>query len=165
MMRAATSFCLLLVLFTLSAPVAAQGTTGLPLPRFLSLRSDEVNLRTGPGTRYPVDWTYTRRDLPVEVIAEFEAWRRIRDWQGTEGWVHQSMLSGRRMMVVTGTTRPLRRTADASANAIALVEPDVIGRLQRCPRDSEMCQVEVGGHVGWMRRDEFWGVYSREAVD
>src|SRR5258708_28049028 len=79
----------------------AAANTG-PLPRYLSLRSDEVNLRTGPGVRYPVDWVLQRRNMPVEVLAEFENWRKIRDWQGTEGWVHQSMLSGRRYAIVTG---------------------------------------------------------------
>src|SRR5271165_7115035 len=101
------------LLFVLAGGVAeAAETSGLPLPRFVSLRSDEVNLRTGPGARYPVDWIYTRRDLPVEVIAEFEAWRKIRDWQGAEGWVHQSMLAARRMIVVTGQQRRLRADAD-----------------------------------------------------
>src|SRR5579862_3380664 len=114
--------CLALSLFVLvAAPlplvtseVRAAGTeaSGLPLPRFASLRSDEVNLRSGPGVRYPVDWIYTRRDLPVEVIAEFDTWRKIRDWQGTEGWVHQSFLSARRMVVVTGERRRLRADPD-----------------------------------------------------
>src|SRR4051812_46096299 len=86
-------------------PAAAGGN----LPRYLSLRSDEVNLRTGPGVRYPVDWVLQRRHMPVEVLAEFENWRKIRDWQGTEGWVHQSMLSGRRYAMVMGDVRSITR--------------------------------------------------------
>src|SRR5262245_34959241 len=76
--------------------VTARKGSGLPVPRFASLRSDEVNVRTGPGTRYPVDWVFKRKFMPVEVVAEFENWRKIRDWQGASGWVHQSLLTGRR---------------------------------------------------------------------
>lgn len=144
---------------------AAAETSGLPLPRFVSLRSDEVNLRAGPGQRYPIDWTYTRKDLPVEVIAEFEAWRKIRDWQGTEGWVHQSMLSGRRAMVVIGGKHSLRGSDSEAADRLAVVDEGVVGRLLRCPRGDDYCKVEVGGVQGWMRRDEIWGVYKSEWID
>lgn len=150
-------------LFALSARAAE--TSGLPLPRFVSLRTDEVNLRTGPGQRYPIDWTYARKDLPVEVIAEFEAWRKIRDWQGTEGWVHQSMLSGRRMMVVIGGERQLRNSDSDSADAVAVVEPGVLGRLLQCPRNRDYCRVEVGQVQGWFKRDEIWGVYKGEWIE
>jgi SH3-like domain-containing protein len=148
-----------------AAPAAAVETSGLPLPRFVSLRSDEVNLRTGPGVRYPVDWIYARRDLPVEIIAEVEGWRKIRDWQGTEGWVHQSMLTGRRTMVVTGATRPLRRDDRDDAPAIAMVEAGVMGRLVQCPRGKTLCRVEFNTIQGWLRRDEFWGVHPGEWVE
>lgn len=146
-------------------PLAAAETSGLPLPRFVSLRSDEVNLRTGPGVRYPVDWIYTRRDLPVEVIAEFETWRKIRDWQGTEGWVHQSMLSARRMVVVVGGQHRLRADPDEKAPSLALVDTNVMGRLLSCPRDKGYCRVEVENIQGWLKRDEFWGVYSGEYIE
>lgn len=143
----------------------AAETSGLPLPRFVSLRSDEVNLRSGPGQRYPVDWIYTRRDLPVEVIAEFEMWRKIRDWQGTEGWVHQSMLSVRRMVVVTGSQRPLRADPDARSPILAYLQPNVIGRLLSCPHDKDYCKIEVENYQGWLKRDEFWGVYPGEYIE
>ena len=157
---------MLLAAFLVSGrPAAAGETSGLPLPRFVSLRSDEVNLRTGPGQRYPIDWTYTRKDLPVEVIAEFEAWRKIRDWQGTEGWVHQSMLSGRRMMVVIGRARSLRGSDSDSAEPVAIVEPGVLGRLLRCPRNRDFCRVDIRGIQGWLRRDEIWGVYKGEWIE
>lgn len=144
---------------------AAAETTGLPLPRFVSLRSDEVNLRTGPGVRYPVDWVYTRRDLPVEIVAEYETWRKIRDWQGTEGWVHQSMLSGRRSVVVMGNLRPLRGEDDEQAPPLAMVEAGVVGRLEKCPKNHLFCEVEINATKGWLRRDEIWGVYSNESVE
>ena len=148
-----------------AGPAVAGETSGLPLPRFVSLRSDEVNLRSGPGQRYPIDWIYARKDLPVEVIAEFEAWRKIRDWQGTEGWVHQSMLSGRRMMVVIGGQRQLRGSDSDSADIVAVVEPGVLGRLLQCPRNRDYCRVEVGPLQGWFKRDEIWGVYKGEWIE
>jgi SH3-like domain-containing protein len=138
-------------------------STGLPVPRFVSLRSAEVNVRTGPGTRYPVEWVFVRRDIPVEITAEFDTWRRIRDWEGTEGWVHQSMLSGKRHLVIIGDIRTLRRSASGSAAAVARVEPGVIGRLLRCP--DEWCEVELDGNKGWMLRTDMWGVYPREKIE
>lgn len=163
-MRALT-LAVVLALACAGGGARAAEATGLPLPRFVSLRSDEVNLRTGPGIRYPIDWNYARRDLPVEVIAEFEAWRKIRDWQGTEGWVHQSMLSGRRMMVVIGAPRSLRASDADSAEPVAIVEPGVLGRLVQCPRNRDFCRVEVGQIQGWLRRDELWGVYKGEWIE
>ncbi|MGQ0663405.1 MAG: SH3 domain-containing protein [Pseudomonadota bacterium] len=140
---------------------AARGEA-LPLPRYVSLRADEVNLRTGPGVRYPVEWILTRKHLPVEVLVEFENWRKIRDWQGTEGWVHQSMLSGRRSMIVTGDIRPLRRRPDPGAPVVARLEPGVVGQVVEC--QDQWCRVEAGGAKGWMTRAEFWGVYPNETL-
>lgn len=144
---------------------AASSSGVLPLPRFVSLRADQVNMRAGPGARYPVDWVYMRRDLPVEVIAEYETWRKIRDPDGTEGWVHQSMLAGRRMAVVRGRKAMLRRTADDSSSAAAWLDPGVVLRLHQCPPGSEYCRVEVEGYQGWLRRGEIWGIYKGEIVD
>ncbi len=159
--------CLVSLLAGVVSPdfAAAAESSGLPLPRFVSLRSDEVNLRTGPGVRYPLDWIYSRRDLPVEVIAEFDAWRKIRDWEGTEGWVHQSMLSPRRMVVVTGAQRKLRADPDEQSPPLALVDPQVIGRLLACPRERSYCRIEIDNFQGWLRRDEFWGVYPNEFIE
>src|SRR5688572_22232209 len=129
---------------------------GLPLPRFVSLRADSVNLRVGPSARYPIEWIYVRRDLPVEIIAEFDTWRRIRDPAGTEGWVHSSMLSGRRTAVVTGDIRPLLRTmekADVKADLVASLEPGVVVSIERCPQGAGACRVEVDGLDGWLSRD------------
>ncbi len=156
-----------LLLLILAAPVwvSAGESSGLPLPRFVSLRSDEVNLRTGPGQRYPIDWIYARKDVPVEVIAEFDVWRKIRDWEGSEGWVHQSMLSGRRMMVTVGGRHPLRASDANNADTVAEVEPGVFGRLVGCPRNRDFCRVEFGTLQGWMRRDEMWGVYGGEWIE
>jgi SH3-like domain-containing protein len=160
-----SSSATLVALLLLTQMAVAAESSGLPLPRFVSLRSDEVNLRTGPGVRYPVDWIYTRRDLPVEVIAEFETWRKIRDWQGTEGWVHQSMLAARRMVVILGQQRRLRAEPDENALSLALIDPNVTGRLIACPRGKVYCRVEIDNIQGWLKRDEFWGVYQGEYIE
>jgi SH3-like domain-containing protein len=136
--------------------------TKLPIPRFVSLRSNEVNLRTGPGTTYPVDWVFVRRGLPVEIIAEFDVWRKIRDWQGTVGWVHQSMLDGRRTARITGAERDLRSEPAEAASIVAQLEPGVIGRLLEC--EAAWCEIETEGYRGWLRRDDFWGTYPDETV-
>jgi SH3-like domain-containing protein len=144
--------------------VAAPEGTGLPLPRFVKLRASEVNMRTGPGVQYPVEWVYNRRNLPVEVIAEYNTWRKVRDWQGTQGWVHQSMLGGERAMIIIGKLRTLRTDPDTQSTPIAHVEPGVVGRLVDCPADGGWCKVELDQHAGWLRRVEFWGVYPGETV-
>ncbi|RAU21993.1 hypothetical protein CU669_09850 [Paramagnetospirillum kuznetsovii] len=158
-------FLAAIMALSVAASALAGEASGLPLPRFVSLRSDEVNLRTGPGQRYPIEWIYARKDLPVEVIAEFEAWRKIRDWQGAEGWVHQAMLSGRRMMVVIGSQRQLRGSDGDATDTLAIVEAGVLGRLLQCPRNRDFCRVEVGQVQGWLKRDEIWGVYKGEWIE
>ncbi len=137
---------------------------GLPIPRFVSLRTNPINLRTGPGVRYPVDWVYVRRHLPVEVIGEFDTWRQIRDPDGTEGWVHQSMISGKRSAIVTKEARPLKRSGEETAETVATLEPGVIVNLQRCPAETGYCRVEVDGLQGWLKREQFWGVYPAETL-
>lgn len=146
-----------------ASEATAPQSTGLPVPRFVTLRSGEVNVRTGPGARYPVEWVFLRRDMPVEITAEFDTWRRIRDWEGAEGWVHQSMLSGRRSVIVTGAVRVLRREPAAVAQAVARAEPGVMGVLLRC--DREWCEIDMSGYRGWIQRNEIWGVYPTEKVD
>ena len=141
-------------------PFKRPGQTGLPLPRFVSLRSGEVNLRTGPGVRYPIDWVYRRRGLPVEIIDEFDTWRRIRDWQGTVGWVHQSMLQGKRTILINGAERTLRKDPRSDAPGLAIAKPGVLGDLKTCQGD--WCQVTVQGFSGWMRREDFYGIYPQE---
>jgi SH3-like domain-containing protein len=149
----------------LAAAAAEQGrVTGRPIPRFVSLRPDEVNLRTGPGRRYPIRWVYQRAGLPVEVIGEYRAWRQIRDHGGTKGWVHQVMLQGRRTARVTGgEPRLLRRRPEAGAPAAAMLEPGVIGRLEVCRE--RWCRLSVDGHTGWLPRDHFYGAYPGERVE
>lgn len=165
--RLATALLAAILLFGPVSVVFAQsqGSSGLPLPRFVSLRAGEVNMRTGPGVQYPVEWVYMRKDLPVEIIAEFETWRKVRDWEGTQGWVHQSMLSGKRTIMITGDVRILRKDDDAKSVTKARIEPGVVGRLVDCPKGNGWCQVEVAGHEGWLRHVDFWGAYKNEVFD
>ncbi len=155
----------LAVLGVSSAIAQARSSSGLPLPRFVTLRSGEVNLRAGPGVRYPVEWVYKKRNLPVEVVAEYDTWRKIRDWQGTQGWVHQGMLSGRRSIIVTGDLRTLRSDPSTGAKPSAKLEEGVIARLLECPEEMTWCKIDADGYKGWLRKAEFWGVYSGESVE
>lgn len=143
-----------------AAGETAKRPGGAKLPRFASLRAKEVNLRTGPGVRYPVDWVFVHRNLPIEIIAEFGVWRKIRDWQGAEGWVHKSLLSGRRTVIVIGGTQSLRREAATTAPPVARVEERVVGRLLRC--EKLWCRVEFDGFRGWLPHKRLWGVYENE---
>jgi SH3-like domain-containing protein len=146
-----------------SAVAATVGKqTGLPVPRYVSLRSNEVNLRAGPGARYPIEWVFKRRSLPIEIVAEFDTWRKIRDFEGTEGWAHQSMLSGRRMVQVIGAIRTLRRYASDLSSAVARLEPGVLANLEDCQH--EWCEVRVSGFSGWVSRAHIWGVDIKEAL-
>ena len=153
-----------IILAPVLAYAAPQGT-GLPLPRFISLRADKAKLRTGPGVQYPEEWVYLRKDLPLEIIAEHHTWRKIRDWQGTQGWMHQSLLSGKRTLIVTGTVRTLRSKPDTNSHPVARAEPGVVGTIMACPDGKLWCRVEVGGFTGWMRKLEFWGAYKDEVVE
>jgi SH3-like domain-containing protein len=160
---------LLLLVVALPAHAAennedAEGTTsGLPLPRFVSLGADRVNVRTGPGERYPITWVYVRRALPVEVIAEFELYRKIRDQEGAEGWVHKRLLSGRRSVLVTGTIQPLYRIADRHAPIVLQAEPGVQGRLLSAKGD--WCELEIAGRRGFIERKYLYGVLPNETFE
>lgn len=159
---AAIVFALAAVATTAEAAAAAAGAKR-NLPRFVSLRSGEVNVRAGPGTKYPIKWVLKRRGLPVEIVEEFEHWRRIRDFEGEIGWVHQQTLSGRRAVIVTGKVRVLRRRPSPKARAVARVEPKVIGRLLEC--DGAWCRIEIAELRGWLLRTDIWGVYAKEKVE
>ena len=145
-----------------AVPPAAAAEAKRSLPRFVSLRANEVNVRTGPGTRFPIKWVLKRRALPVEIVAEFENWRKIRDWQNGTGWVHQSTLTRKRTVFIVERTRTLRREPNRRAAPVARAEPKVIGRLLAC--NGRWCRVQIKGYRGWLRRTEFWGVYPDETV-
>ncbi|MEM9468809.1 MAG: SH3 domain-containing protein [Pseudomonadota bacterium] len=165
---------LITALLTLSlfaiTPVFAQekdvfNSSGLPMPRFVSLRSDKVFVRTGPALRYPIKWVFQRKNLPVEVIQEFDTWRKIRDYEGQEGWIHQSLTQGRRFALVdTGKDMlTLMRKADEASKPVALLEPEVIVKLEECLET--FCHVSVDGFKGWAERKLLYGIYENEKLD
>ena len=120
-------------------------------------------MRKGPGTQYPVAWVYIRKSLPVEVTAEYEHWRRIRDSEGDEGWVHKSLLSARRTVMVIGEERHLRAAPVADAAVIVRAGAGVLGRLLSCP--GKWCEVDISGINAWIPRQHLWGVYANETVN
>lgn len=153
---------------TLESPAGpTEGASGRPLPRFVSLRSSEANMRAGPGLRYPVLWVYERRGLPLEVMRETDRWREVRDPDGATGWMHVSMLtnSERRAVVRADAPQVLWRRPEADAEGVARVQPGVIVKLLQCPREGRQCRVEAGRFQGWLDRSVLWGVLPGEYVD
>lgn len=164
MVRRRSWFRVVLALVGLAFGLAhARAETGLPVPRFVSLRAEETNLRAGPGTGYPVEWVLLRRAWPVEIIAEHDTWRRVRDVEGTVGWVHQTMLSGERTIVVTGDVRTLRASPDANARPVLRAGAGVQGELLTC--EAAWCRVEIDGTRGWIARDHVYGVLPGETFE
>lgn len=161
------ALCLAPVGVALAADTANQTQqrkgSGLPIPRFASLRSDEVNVRTGPGSRYPIEWVFKRKTMPVEIVAEYENWRKIRDWQGASGWVHQSLLTGKRTFIIPSKQASLLKTPASSAELVAKLDPEVMGEIRSCAGD--WCRVKVGGVSGWVERTGMWGVYKSEPIN
>jgi SH3-like domain-containing protein len=151
-------------------PGQALGASGLPVPRFVSLKSDRVHSRQGPGTDHKVLWVYRRAGLPLEVIREFDGWRQVRDSEGAEGWVLQSLVSGRRTALVLpwevkGGKAPkveLRSDDRESAAPVAIVEAGVIVNIRSC--DSRWCDVSVGDYRGYLQQKRLWGVYPGEII-
>ena len=159
------AFCILSTLVLFSEPTFSQNrSSGLPLPRFVSLRAEVVNMRTGPGVQYPVEWVYKRHGLPVEIISEYDTWRKVRDWQGTQGWMHQSLFYGKRKFIVIGSERMVSRSASSESAARAILESGVIGRVIECKRSSNWCKIEVDSTTGWLRRVDVWGIYRGEEI-
>ncbi len=140
-------------------------STGLPIPRWVSFRSDEVNLRSGPGTQYPIDWVYHRRDYPVQVLREFEVWRLVQEQDGTKGWVHAATLTGRRGFAVQGREQVLRGSPADAADAVAQLMPGVVGHIRKCPGGSAWCEVQAGDYHGWLPRSGIYGVSADEAIE
>ncbi len=167
---------------TAPAPAHAQttgsiqrGPSGLPLPRFVSLKAERVNLRVGPGKEYAVTWRYMKAGVPLEIIQEFDTWRRVRDAQGDTGWVHGSLLSGSRTAIVSPwlgqEARESRTTlyseARSGAEPVALLEPGVMGRIAKC--DGAWCEMQVdhAGRTlkGFAVQADLWGAYPDETFE
>ena len=170
-MRAAALLAALLATLlptpALSAGESAGPVTGLPVPRFVSLKSDRVNVRGGPQKEQDVRWVYTRAAMPVEITAEFENWRRIRDWEGAEGWVYHSLLSGKRTAVVVPKSKdelvPLFENPDGESDVTAKLQSGVLASLKSCT--GTWCRITGKGFEGWIRQERLWGAYPNEKVE
>ena len=176
--RLGALFALPLLLLGLALPAWAQADnpSGLPLPRFASTRSDPINVRVGPGQKYEIAWTYLKSGLPVEIVQEFDTWRKIRDVDGTEGWVHQNLLSGTRMAYVTPVIAngeiPLLAGQSDDSTVRARLGPGFKVTVQEC--DGAWCSVTAAStapgqrsasYAGYMHQEELWGVYPDEVFD
>ena len=144
------------------------GQSGLPVPRFVSLKSDRVNVRVGPSQDHAIAWVFKRQGLPVEIVAEYENWRQIRDSDGAEGWVIHSLLSGRRTALIapwaseSASPVPLRKTPDEASEITALLEQNVLASLLKC--ESDWCLVHVQDIEGWLPQNLLWGVGPNETL-
>lgn len=160
-MRCPISLTAMIAPFLLASTLAASAQslgieTGLPLPRFESLRYNEVNLRRGASENHPIAVVYNRQGLPVEVLREYRDWRRVRDHEGTTGWIKRTQLSFAKTAMVMGDVAPLHRSDDADSRVIARLSPGIVLELRDC--DSQWCQVKVRGYNGYIPRSALWGV-------
>jgi len=168
-MKGPSGRALLLVItmmLTGATPVVAQEVgpeTNLPLPRFVSLKASEGNLRRGPSLSHRIDWVLTRRNMPLRVTAEYGHWRRVVDRDGIGGWVHYSLLSGNRTVLVEDETVTLYSRPDPSSTEVARLERNVVARIDRCTPD--WCRLIAGGYRGWAPRQGYWGVLPDEVLD
>lgn len=144
------------------------GPSGLPLPRFVSLKSGRVNARIGPSFSYPVEWLYLKAGLPVEILQEFDTWRKVRDSDGSEGWINQTLLSGRRTGIIAPWQKgkdaqlPLLADPEKEASSVAVVEPGVIGEIKSC--NGTWCEMDFSGRTGWISQNMVWGAYPGELI-
>ena len=147
---------------------ANVGPSGLPLPRFVSIKPARVNVRVGPGRNYTVVFSYQKQGLPVEITQEYDQWRKIRDSDGDEGWVYQSLLSGHRTAMITPWQKdksklaPMRQEPSENAPLAAELEPGVIGTIHKC--DGKWCELNINHTRGYVAQDQLWGAYPGEKV-
>ncbi|WP_223479130.1 SH3 domain-containing protein [Oricola indica] len=179
--KAAIALAIALAAFATAAPATAQqtgsinrGASGLPLPRYVSLKATKVNMRVGPGSDYSVAYRYLKNGIPMEIIQEYDNWRRVRDADGTTGWIHSSLLSGERTAIASpwreenspDDTVILYNTPAAAAGVVAYLEPGVVGKIASC--DGAWCELEVGYESrklrGYVNQAELWGAYPDEVI-
>jgi SH3-like domain-containing protein len=168
--RQTIALCIAAGLIAGAAQAGEAGTgpkSGLPLPRFVSLKPDRVNVRGGPTRDHDVAFVYTRAGLPVEITAESDNWRRIRDWEGSEGWVYHSLLSGKRTAVILPKDKqqlvPVREQPDVEARTVAQLQSGVLAAVKRCT--GTWCHLKGTGFDGWVVQEQLWGVYANEKVE
>jgi SH3-like domain-containing protein len=165
--RAAIALLLALTCAATTARAGGDPTTGLPVPRFVSLKADRVAVRGGPDKDHDVSWIYTRAGWPVEITAEFDNWRRIRDSDGSEGWVYHSLLSGKRTAAVQMKSKTdlaqLHANPDDKSAVTAQLQVGVLGTVKSCT--GTWCQFAGDGFDGWIAQNELWGVYPNEKFE
>lgn len=176
-LKTIASIAVLTAFFPFAAPVAAQTAdatpvsvsapavgpeTNLPLPRYVSLKANRANVRRGPSLTHRIDWVFQRRDMPLQVIAEYGHWRRVIDREGQGGWVHFAMLSGVRTVIVDEDRLALRAKPEDTAAERAELEQNVIARLGEC--DANWCELTAGGYSGWAHKSVLWGVDTDPAA-
>jgi SH3-like domain-containing protein len=135
-------------------------STGLALPRYASMGASQVNMRTGPGEQYPINWVYKRELLPVEITQEFGPWRKVKDMDGIEGWVNGNLLSDQRSGIVLGQTRLLYSSNDSGSRPLYRIEKGVVAKIIVC--DEGWCQLNADGKTGFILREHVWGTYTGE---
>ncbi|MCZ2328043.1 SH3 domain-containing protein [Bartonella sp. F02] len=150
-------------------PYHSLGPSGLPLPRFASIKPSRVNVRIGPGSHYFIVFTYQKQGLPIEIIQEYDQWRKIRDAEGNEGWIYQSLLSGKRTAITIPWQKNkakrlfLRKAPIENAEPLAEIEPNVIGNIRKC--DGHWCELNIRNIRGWLPQTQLWGIYPDEKLN
>ncbi|QYK40797.1 MAG: hypothetical protein KF887_15515 [Paracoccaceae bacterium] len=142
---------------------ARGAVTNLPLPRYVTLKTSEGNARRGPGLAHRIDWVFTRAGMPLRITAEHDNWRRVEDADGAGGWVHYSLLSGSRAVIVTEDMAEFRSAPQPQAQVVMQAEAGVVARLLSC-RDG-WCRLSAGGMRGWLPERSIWGVVPGETID
>ena len=132
--------------------------------RFATIRNNQVNMRTGPGEKYPIKWVYQEKHFPVEIIDEYELWRQVKEIDGTTGWIHRTQLSSARYGLILEDTTLTHKPNDTS-KVVAIAGNGTIGKILKCPKKSDFCQLDFDKAKGWTRKSNFYGVYANEIID
>ncbi len=153
-----------------NAQSTTTGKTGLPIPRFVSLKSGKANMRVGPGSKYQVAWLYVKKGLPMEIIQEFDNWRKIRDAEGNEGWMLHSLLSGKRTAIINPWESDKKKglaslmsKSDPASSTLARIEPGVVAKVDFCAE--KFCHLTFGKQDGYVSKSSIWGVYPDELIE
>jgi SH3-like domain-containing protein len=134
--------------------------TNLPLPRYVSLKASEANVRRGPSLSHRIDWVFMREDMPLRVIGEYGHWRRVIDNEGIGGWIHYSLISGHRTVMIAKEDTKILSRPESGAPETALLETGVVAELKQC--NTNWCLIEADGHDGWAPKEALWGVDPQE---
>ena len=154
---------LIIPLFGFTQEPQKGQVTNLPIPRYVSLKVKEANARRGPSLSHKIDWIYKRQNMPLEIYAEYENWRRVRDFEGLGGWVHYTLLSGIRYVLIKNELLEMRLLPSIDAQVIAKVPQHNIATLDKCNKD--WCRIIDDGYKGWVPKNGIWGVYENEFKD